>query len=328
MNERGFALAPGQNVKAGQVTGPEPDTTTYSLWVSGLMTPWVSFGVRAADWLTAAQTGDQEVIRATLNTAFGELYQLRGEAPPWESVRKLGEDYQLGDVPSFVRLVFLTVDVQKDRLVCVVRGWGPEFESALLYVEELWGDTEQLEVYGRLSQLAERQWGERRVNAVAIDSGFRTDQVYTWCHRRGIRAYATKGRERPLRLYSATNVEVDRLGRKLYAGLKLWTIDHDYFKGWVHDRLGWPQDQPGAWRLPRDVTDDYCQQIVAEQRMRLPSGTVQWIKRGVNDYLDCEALQVFLAHIEGVRNLRPQEGRQPVQAGASNFTSIARQLNG
>jgi phage terminase large subunit GpA-like protein len=323
MNEHGRPIAPGQRVVDGQVVGAPPEADMFSLWVSGLMSPWKSLGQLASNWVSAARSGDQATVRATLNEDFGELYVLRGQAPEWQELKKLGAGYKLRDVPKAVRLIFLTADVQKNRLVCTVRGWGPEFESWLIHTEEIWGDTDQPEVYARLTELYVRKFGSLQISAAAIDSGFRTERVYEWAHAQGLKAYATFGRERPSKLYAAFDVEVDRYGKRRFAGMKRWVLDHGYFKGWVHDRLGWPPDQPGAWHLPDDVEDDYCKQIVAEQRMRLPSGGVQWLKSSANDFLDCEALQVFLAHVEGVRNLRKGD-----EGGRGSIKKLGRDLNG
>lgn len=336
MNAGGFALAPGQMVVNGKVVGDAPDTDIYSIWVSGLMSPWVSFGQRAADWLRAVESGDQDRIRAVLNTAFGELYHLRGQAPEWGEVKALGAGYKLGDLPHGAQKMFLTADIQKDHIVVGVRAWGAEYESWLIHHEELWGDTSQKEVFARLTQLADKKFGDRPIDAVAVDSGYRTDRVYEWCHQRGMKAYATKGREAPLKLYSAAEVEVNRFGKRMYQGLKLWTLDHGFFKGWVHDRLRWPQDQLGSWHLPADVSDDYCKQLVAEQRMRLPSGQAKWLRRGANNFLDVEALQVFVAHVEGVRYLKPlpdAKGAKSAAPGAQGSgggraAALARALNG
>lgn len=312
MNARGLYVAPGQKVENGKVLGEPPESDTISFWASGLMSPWLSFGQRAASWLYAVASGDQGRIRGVLNTAFGELYRTKGQAPEWQAVKECTQDYELGDVPSGAALIFCTVDVQKDRLVCTVRGWGPEFESWLIHREELWGDTDQPEVWARLDGFVDRQHGGRPIQAVAVDSGYRTDKVYEWCHRHSGRAYATKGRDAPSKLYGSSAVEVNRGGKRLRTGLKLWTLDAGYFKAWVHDRVGWPQDQPGAWHLPRDIDEDYCKQIVAEQRMRLPSGRAQWVRTSKdNHYLDCEAMQVFLAHVEGVRSLKAQATVKP-----------------
>jgi len=221
-----------------------------------------------------------------------------------------------------VQLLFLSVDVQPTRLVCTVRGWGAELESWLIHAEELWGETDKPEVYERLTELYRRTFGSLPISAVAIDAGFRTEHVYEWVRPHGLKAYATIGRDRPAKLYAAFDIEVDRYGKRRFAGMKRWILDHSYFKGWVHDRLGWPADQPGAWHLPEDVEDDYCKQLVAEQRMRLPAGGVKWVKSGANDWLDTEALQVFLAHVEGVRNLKKESAKK-----AGTVADLARKLN-
>lgn len=320
LNAKGKPVAPGQRIVDGEVVGEIPGNDTASLWVSGLMSPWVSFGQRAAAWIRAAASGNQDRIRAEINTSFGELYQLRGQAPDWKAVQELGAGYKLGDIPRGVIVIFLTVDVQKDHLVCVVRAWGVELESWLIHCEELWGDTDQPEVWERLTALSEKQFSGKAIAAVAVDSGYRTERAYQWCHERGAHSYATFGRDRPAKLYASFDVEVNRLGRRLFSGMKRWILDESYFKGWVHDRLNWPQEQPGAWHLPSDVPADYCRQLVGEQRMRLPSGGVQWVKSGANDYLDCEKQQVFLAHVEGVRNMK-------LDAKKRSISELARGLN-
>jgi phage terminase large subunit GpA-like protein len=331
MNDAGTILAPGMQVVGydpkkegrpqnrffpvesgqanGEVIGDPPESDIFSQWVSGLMSPWRTFGQRAASWLRAVKSGDQERIRAVLNTEFGEMYRTRGQAPEWEALKDLCPGYAFEEIPKGARLLFLTVDVQGDRLVCTVRGWGAEFESWLIFREELWGDTSEPEVWGRLDRLVDRQFGGVGITACAVDTGYRREHVLNWC-RRHSKAYPTKGASgRITKLYHASDAEVSHLGKRLKTGLKQWSIDDQYFKAWVHDHIGWPQDQPGSWHLPVDIDDDYCRQIVAEQRMRLPSGRTQWIKvHKDNHYLDCEALQAFLAHVEGVRHLkRPVE---------------------
>jgi phage terminase large subunit GpA-like protein len=307
MTERCLPIAPGQRVVGGEVVGEAPDSEWFTIWISGFLSTWVSWGDRAYQWLSAARSHDQDEIRATLNLAFGELFRVQGEAPPWEDVSRISSDsnYELGLIPEGVRKVFLSVDVQTDHLVLVTRGWGVELESWLLEREEIWGRTDEPDIWGRLDGIVDKGFCGKPYDAIAVDSGFRTEQVYTWCEKRLSRAYATKGRDAPSKLYSASDVEVLRNGKKVRRGLKRWIFDHGYFKGWVHDRIRWPQDQPGSWHLGRKVGDDYCRQIVGEQRMRLASGKTHWVKSGINDYLDCEALQVLLAHIENVRYLKP-----------------------
>jgi phage terminase large subunit GpA-like protein len=359
MNARGAFLAPGQHVigfdrtapgnpadphlgidgENGRVVGDLPDTDTFTFWVSGLCSPWVTFGQRAAAWLRAVRSGEQDRVRAELNTAFGELYTTRGQAPAWESIRDgCAFDYRDGDVPHGVQRAFLTIDVQKDRLVWVVRGFGAGFTSWRLAAGECWGETEKsgLGAWEAIDEVADRTFGGMPIRAVAIDSGYNTEAVYEWARKRGATVYATKGRDNPSKLYIATDAEVTRNGKRVRAGLKLWTIDDKFFKGWVHDHLGWPHDQPGAWFIPRwNETgeqaplniEDYCRQIVAEQRLRMPSGRVLWVGKGDNHFLDCEALQAFLAYVENVRGLKPLP--PPGEAAKSkSWADRARALNG
>lgn len=324
----GLPIAPGQYVVDGKVMGDPPDSEWYTIWISGLLSPWVSWGQSAYAWLTAARSHDEATIRGVINLRFGELFRLRGEAPPWEEIKKLSADstYDMGIVPKGVRKIFMTVDVQQDHLVVIVRGWGVELESWLLHREELWGKTDEQEVWNRLDAFADKGFQEHAYDAIAVDSGYRTEQVYSFCEKRLSTAYATKGRDAPNKLYSASEVEVLRSGKKIKRGLKRWIFDHGFFKGWVHDRLRWPQDQPGSWHLFKGIDDDYCRQLVGEQRMRLPSGKVHWVKTGVNDWLDAEALQVLLAHIENVRYLKHDDGKPPPAAPARGIRNPGVQI--
>lgn len=313
MVSNGRAVAPGQRVVDGVVVGDPPESDTYSIWISGLCSPWVSWADRAYAWVKAVRSHDPETIRGVINLDFGEMFREKGEAPPWEDILKLSTDsmYDLGVVPKGHRKLFLTCDVQKDHLVVVVRSWGLEMESWLVLREELWGDTADPEVWKRLDELADKPVDGETIEAFAVDAGYRTEQVLVWCEKRKGRAYATRGKDKPSKLWHATDVETLRNGKKVKRGMKYWIFDHGYMKGWVHDRLKWPQDAPGAWHLPRAIGEDYCRQIVAEQRMRLASGSVHWVKTGTNDWLDAEALQALLAHIEGVRYLKPDDQPPP-----------------
>ncbi len=127
--------------------------------------------------------------------------------------------------------------------------------------------------------------GERFLIALTfIDSGYRPEMVYPFCQRHP-GTYPAKGhkeRNRPL-----SNSTIDHKG-KFYI---LWHIDDGYFKSWVHGRIRRPEGDPGGWHISRDVTEDYCQQVVSEQLTRKPSGKLVWIKtQKANHYLDCELL--------------------------------------
>lgn len=293
-----------QLVEYGDFCLPEKAASDdASFWVSGLanFSAKKTFGALAATWLRAVQTGEPEKIKGCLNTQFGELFRFGGEAPAWEAVAARKRDYSRGEIPPGVNVLTSGVDVQKDRLVYVVRGWGRDFESWLIDEGELWGATDKPEVWSQLSALLDRQWGAFGIARMLVDSGYRADEVYAFCRVHAPRALACKGHDSLARPFYASLIDVSVDGKRVKNGLQLWHWDTDVAKSWVHGRIEWPDDQPGAWHLPGDVSEAYCRQIVAEERVRKASGRVTWIRRGENHDLDCEAMARVAAQI--VRNV-------------------------
>lgn len=325
MNSRGEFLAPGQNVdENGQKTGVLPENEISSFWVSGLMSPWVSFGTSAARWIRAVESGESAKIQAVLNTRFGELFKLKGEAPPWEEVKRSAVGLYSDDIPEWIQRIYLTVDVQLGRLIWNVRGWGVGFRSRLLREGTIYGDTDQQGTWDEFDELYQAGIGDRHFNRVAIDSGYRATRVYEFCQKYPGICIPTKGVENPRKIYQASDIEVDVRGKKRLLSIKLWAIDSGYFKSWVHDRIKNGNERGIIWEVPSDVSDDYCRQLVAEARMVLPSGRVKWIRQHrENHQLDCEALQIFLANMGDVRALKTVEQKKKVRS----LAEIAAGLN-
>jgi phage terminase large subunit GpA-like protein len=321
MNAHGVYVAPGQHVDTnGDVQGDIEPNDTASYWVSGLCSPWRSFGQLARTWLKAVESGDPERIQATLNTGFGELYKTGGNAPPWEQVTELRQAYKIGDIPQGVIALTCGVDVQKDRLIYALRGWGVRLESWLIEANELWGETEFSYVWNDLAKLINARWGEHHIKLMLIDSGYRpgdrhttpVNQVYAFCRQYSHVARATKGQDVQDKPLKPTNIDVAYGGKTIKNGLQLWNLDTDYFKSWVHTKLDWPAGEPGGWHLPEDVSDDYCQQIVAESRVVKPSGKAIWVRlKKANHYLDCEMQNVAAAYMLQLHRMTQQTTQQP-----------------
>jgi hypothetical protein len=130
MNAGATFLAPGQSVVGydpakpgaptnhdlqtgdgnGEVVGQLEETEVYSFWVSGLCSPWLTYGQRAASYVRAVRSGDQERVRAIINTGFGELYAIKGDAPKPEDLREtLGAPYVYGTAPHGVQRIYVAV---------------------------------------------------------------------------------------------------------------------------------------------------------------------------------------------------------------------------
>ena len=289
MNARGVFVAPGQTINlAGEVQGACPSSSTDSFWISGLMSPWVTWGELAEKWLTAVHSGDPERIQAVLNTKFGELYSVAGDAPPPDVVRGLRQPYQIGDLPAGILRIFMGVDVQKDRLVWVMRGFGVDMESWLLDYGELHGATDEPQVWNDLALFRDRSVRGQVAIKCFIDSGYRTQFVYGFCRKFRGWAYPTKGRD-SIDATPLVHSKVDNTSTGKRIGLGVWLLNTDFFKRWLYERLVRDPVLPGGFHLPENTSDDYCAQLVSEARVVKPSGKVVWVQiRKDNHYLDAE----------------------------------------
>lgn len=325
MNARGVYVAPGQTInRAGVVTGPLPDTTILSYWASGLCSPMVTIGERAASYVTAKASGEQAKIQAAINTGFGECYAPgSGDVPEWEEVARLKRPYLKGELPEGVRLITLAADIQRRRILYTVRGWGEHGSSWLIDYGELHGNTTENDVWAKLGTIISTPIGELSIHRAFIDSGFRpgkpenvpVNKVYEFCRRFPRRVYATKGRATQDKPLIVSKHEVTQRGEARKYGLDLIWLDTDHFKSWVHERIRWPDDEPGFWVLPEDTTDDYCKQIVSEARVRKPNGAPVWVQRSrENHYLDCESMQAGISHLISAHLLRTKRPTASAEA--------------
>lgn len=113
-----------------------------------------------------------------------------------------------------------------------------------------------------------------------------------------------------------SKIEVNTNGRFSGGGLDLVRVNTEWCKLWVHERIRWPQDQPGVFFLPEDVSDDYCVQLISEARIRKPSGRAIWLQRSrENHYLDCEALAYAAGYLLNVQRI--SAARTDVEDAAS-----------
>lgn len=314
----GVEVAPGQGLDDdANPTGDPPVSDTWSLWTSGLCSPFQSFGDRAARYVEAIQSGDPEKVQTVTNAAFGELWMPSGgDAPEWEDVAARRLPYRFREVPDGVLLITVGVDVQKDRLVYVARGWGVRNESWLIEHGEIFGehhDTRLDDIWLELTDLIETEFGGIPVRRVFIDAGFRPgkkdagdeNKVYEYCRRHARLVYPCKGYARRQSPISVNKIDVKPIGGTPSYGLDLVRLDSDVMKSWLHARIRWPVDQPGGWHVSQDATEDYCRQVVSEARMRRSGGGVTWVQRSRhNHYLDAEALAYAAAKMLGLDRLR------------------------
>ena len=315
-NERGDFVAPGEIIdSAGHKTGTAIETSTLSFWVSALCSPFKTFGDRAERYLRAVASGERDKIQTATNAGFGELYLAGGgELPEWQEIAKRAETYPQR-IPDGVIHLVAAVDVQGNRLVYVIRGFGAGGTSWLIEHGYIWGLTKDREVWERLSEKLTAPIDDRLIKIAFIDSGFRpgkkeslpVHRVYEFCRKHRRFVFPTKGSSTPmLRPLIASALEVEPLDAKSRKyGLQLMRLDADHWKAVVHERLSFDADAPGALHLNNQIDDDYCQQLVAEARVKSPGGKWLWVQRSRdNHFLDCEAQAAAAAWRLGMENAK------------------------
>lgn len=319
--------AKGQYItKSGEVIGELPETTTASFKVSGLCSPWNTIQGLVAEFLEANSAVADRLakVQGVINTGFGELFEIKGDAPAWESLYRLKRDYPKLEVPENITSLVAGVDVQGHCLKYVVRGFEKDTTSYLIDYGYIFGDTNKKEVWDILEDTMDMVYegangNDYHVSRVFIDSGFRTHEVYKWCKRQKSRFIPVKGVESQQLPVISTKVELTSKLDKKKTSLKLVKVWDDYFKGILYDLLDRDTNEPGAFLLCRDVSDEYLKEITGEELVKT-GNKIEWIKKRTNDFMDCEkyilAGALYVLHI-GERKKKKRNGIRVIRNGVN-----------
>lgn len=314
MNATGIAIAPGQTVEEAE-RGVHVESDTWSMWTSGLCSPFKTFGERAQRLVRARLSGNPNKVQTVMNSQFGEVAMPVGESrtPAWEAIMKRVLPYREGEFPAEAIRLFAAVDVQKHSLPFVIRAFGEKGKSWLVRHGELFGPTDQPEVWDDLFALmtGESYGDGMMVEHCFIDSGFRPDKpdgvnvhaVYDFCRRMPYLFTPTKGKDVQSKPFAMSTIDVKPDGTKRLFSIRLAILHTDYFKSLVFARIALELDTPGAWHVHSDIDEDYCRQVTSEERA-VVDGKPKWTRRSRNNhFLDCEAMVEACAFSRGVSRL-------------------------
>lgn len=320
MNAAGRYLAHIEDGDREVAVDDPPTNSVASYWVSGLCSPWQTYGEIAEMLVAAYRSREPERIQGVINTYGGEVWRIKGDAPEWGRVLDTRLHWHSGQVPVGVQMITCGVDVQADRLYYVIRGWGFNAESWLLENGQLFGRTDYDQVWVSLSTLITRTVGDRGLDRVFVDSGYRPGSlyrrpenvIYLFCRRHKGLAFPVKGHDTQDRPLKTADLDLSLQGRTIRGALKLWHIDSDHMKTWLYSRIEWPEGEPGGWHTHAEIDEDYCRQVVSEEVVTKSSGRRTWLERGANHYLDCEymayaaALSLNVYHLPELVQAAPE----------------------
>jgi phage terminase large subunit GpA-like protein len=268
----------------------EYDGETHGYRLSGLYSPFLSWGEAAKKWVKAQ--GDPFKLQVVVNTVLAQTWDLcDGETIDGHELMARREEYA-AEVPAGVGVLTAGTDVHHTRLECDVWGWGEGQESwniAHIVVE---GDPTGRQVWESLQAILDRDWHHElgpvlRIDAMCVDSGDNTQAVYDFTTPRAdYRVWAIKGRAGAYPVWPAAS------SRKTVRAQPVWRIGVDAAKAQLFGRLQIEAPGPGHVHFPIDRDGDWFDQLTAERRRtRYSKGRAihYWWKpdRQRNEALDC-----------------------------------------
>jgi phage terminase large subunit GpA-like protein len=306
-------------VMAGKWVASKPEPGRHPSYhidaLSSLLTTWDKI---AEDFV--ASKDDPVKLKAFVNLKLGEAWEERGDAPEWDRLFARREDYAPRKIPPGGVIITGAADVQTDGVYYEVVAWGKDKQSWSIDIGFLEGDTADATnaVWAKLDQVYERRYPDAYGNTwqpdvFAVDSGFNTNTVYTWCRTRS-RAMAIKGEDgwhKAAISSTPTKVDVSLNGRKVRRGADLWHVGTWSLKSELYAHLRKPglrdgaeQDPAGFVHITEYLHDErWLKQVTAERiSERESKGRVvkEWVASGPNHYHDCRIYNMALAVYRGV----------------------------
>lgn len=308
------------------VTEDAISTVSWGFKLSSLYSPvgWMSWVDIAQAWIGAQ--GDQDLLKAFINTVLGEVWREKADAPDWKRLYDRREEWPFGLCPAGVLFLTAGVDVQGDRVEVSVWGWGRGKQSWLVEHRVIPGDPGGTEVWRNLADCLGGTWrhesgADMQIIRACIDSGHATTQVYDFV--RGRPAWlAIDGRDGLQALVGVpAKIEKGRDGRPILGGPMLWPVGGGIAKaelyGWL--KLEKPTVEsgepypPGYVHLSTWLGEEHCKQLVAEALVaKKVKGFTrhEWQKlRERNEVLDCRTYARAAAAIIGIDRFTEAEWR-------------------
>lgn len=285
---------------------------------------WLSWGEIATEF--AAAEKDPEKLRVFINTVLGQVWTSKGEAPEWLALYNRRDTYRIGTVPLGALVITCGVDVQKDRLVYEVVGWGRGKRSWSIDAGEIAGDPADVErgPWGELEKLTARMFPhdagiEMPIRLLAIDAGYETQNVHAWVRRpHSTQVIAVKGNEYGGALIGTpAPVEISISGKKRKRGGRVWPVSvgiaKSEFYGFLRLEIEPGKPDPAGFVRYPEYGEEWFKQITAEQltatKTRRGYVKLEWsiLPGRQNHALDCRVYARAAAALAGLDRMNESD---------------------
>jgi phage terminase large subunit GpA-like protein len=208
-------------------------------------------------------------------------------------------------IPEWAGITIASADVKKEGIHYVIRSWGHNRKSQLIYHDFLVGSNALDLLYQRcLNTSLVTESGDLTLpDKLIIDAGWNTNAIYEFA--------LTDDRIVPVKGANQRQQSPVHLSANVYKefGVPLRIIDTHFFK----DQLAYLRADADRWLVHNSITDEYCNHLCAEHKIVITNKGVvmeKWEKvsgGAANHYFDCEVYNCVGAQIEGVDQIPPPE---------------------
>lgn len=306
---------------AGEACKPPRHVAAHIWAIYSPQRTWESIAREHEQADAKLKAGDHGPMQGFVNETRGETWEIQGDGADEHVLSKRAEAYPLGLVPIGCLILFAGLDVQDDRVECVVWGFGIGEEMWVIdyrvfamnpAVEAEWAQVDEY-----LDTRFVQAWhgGLLTIEAESIDTqGHHTHAVYYWVRKRvarGKKTYAVRGANRdglPIKgPFASQDIKWD--GKKIQHGVRLHEVGTDTAKDLIYGRLQVPLPQsgvsmPGAVHFSRELPQKFYTMLTAETRIMVKTPTGEkprWVPvRKRNETLDCTVYAMHAACMHGI----------------------------
>jgi len=275
------------------------------------------WSIIVAEW--EKSIGNRNLERVFYNTYLGLSYDSNiGKQLDWEQFKsERAENYSTKSIPQNVKYLFAGVDVQSDYFQIQVIGVARNLEIYIIDSTEIHCDTfyktswdEDLDAALSKTYLQEDGVSELKITMTAIDTGYQTQEAYTYIRYRKNKCMAIKGlstKSKPM-INRPNRVDVNYNGKTIKNGVLLRGIGSHSSKNYCMDLLENTTIGPQFVHFPKDLPDNYYKNLLAEKLIidinKKGMETQTWVPtRKQNEEWDTFRYAVFAAIVCDVERL-------------------------
>lgn len=243
---------------------PTPESVSFHIWSA--YSPFTTWSRLLQDFNKAKK--DIGKLKTFVNTILGETWSEQAEKIEHHAIYERREVYHAA-VPQGGLVLVCGVDIQDDRIECLVTAYGLDSESWAIDTAIMHGDLSKPRVWQDLDHFLQKEYHHEsgavlRIAATAIDSGGHfTNEVYDFVrHKRHRRIYAIKGKG------GAGRPIISRPSTSNKGKIHLYSVGVDTAKELIMSRLKILEYGAGYCHYPIDnkFDEEFFKQLTSEER--------------------------------------------------------------